>query len=123
MPSLRAAHRRVIANAAYGRTPVALHLCADHEVPISPALLSLRSYASARDWTIALEVIERESPAVPVQRRACWPELEEAITSGRVSGVVTLARSMWPIDGMMHDWLDDHHAFVVAVTREEVTAP
>lgn len=115
------ARRRNLAYAASGsiqRASVLLYACLPSG-DTDQVLTQLRTYATARDWHVAAELVDRASISQPPTERPQWTTLKQLIESGQAQGIVTPARRMCglrdPEQTQLDTWLATHNAFVVAV--------
>lgn len=121
--------RRNIASAASGgiqRASVVLYACVPAGNP-ERVLADLRTYAAARDWTVAGEHVDHVSITEPTDQRPGWAQLTALIESGQAQGIVTPMRRMCglrePEQTALDTWLATHHAFVVHVWNRDRQAP
>ncbi|WP_301126701.1 hypothetical protein [Streptomyces cacaoi] len=112
----QSATRRTIVNAASGHTAVVLYACLPDGRDRDLIITELRAYAMARDWDTALEVVDH-APSTPLQERAGWPAVREAIRERRADGVVVLSPSMWDTTVRL-----DETSFVAFAVRDTPAA-
>ncbi|QNP70492.1 hypothetical protein IAG44_14280 [Streptomyces roseirectus] len=110
--------RRDLADAASGRVErvrVVLYACRpDGEAGV---LTELRVYATARDWVVVGELIDRTHPDSALDERPRWTRLKELVESGQAQGIVTPMRRLCgkceSERSLLDTWLAAHRAFVV----------
>lgn len=113
--------RRNLASAASGgiqRVRVVLYAC-QQTGDMDKLFTDLRTYAAARDWIVADELVDRVSVDEPPESRPEWAKLAQLIEGGQAHGIVTPMRRMCglrePEQIRLDTWLATHHAFVVNV--------
>lgn len=112
--------RRVIHDAAAGRTTVGLYICtADPHTTVAKAIEVLSRYADARDWE-AVEIILDTAPLTqPLDSRDAWIGVRESITARHIEGVVALeghtCDTETPTREPLLQWLAARGAFLSVV--------
>ncbi|MFB8172519.1 ATP-binding protein [Kitasatospora purpeofusca] len=78
---------------AVRRVPVALYIAAGGETAAGPLTHRARAFAEARDWTVALSVVD-DDPTCPLDQRPGWQVIADALSARTVDGVVTWTHDM-----------------------------
>ncbi|MDY0815737.1 ATP-binding protein [Kitasatospora purpeofusca] len=78
---------------AVRRVPVALYIATSGEAAAVPLTRHARAFAEARDWTVALTIVD-DDPTRPLDRRPGWQVITDALNARTIDGVVTWTRDM-----------------------------
>lgn len=115
-------HRRRALHDA--RTTVALYACTESESETTAATFeTLRRYALAREWHVAVELLDHAPLESPLAERPGWARARDAITAREIEGVVALHdQTCTGHNAQLLAWLAEHAAFLATVeTSDERT--
>ncbi|MFJ8934012.1 hypothetical protein ACIRLA_46355 [Streptomyces sp. NPDC102364] len=110
--------RRTIAEAASGfptRVRVALYGCVEDEAEGTEILVGLRRYATARDWDVAVDVVDIGPKSLQRDHRTQWPRVRELIEQHLLDGIVVPSESHLACDAVersgLRTWIQHKGAF------------
>ncbi|MFJ9125696.1 hypothetical protein ACIRJS_16535 [Streptomyces sp. NPDC102340] len=110
--------RRELAEAAAGfptRVRVALYGCVEDDAEGVEVLVGLRRFATARDWDVAVDVVDIGPKALHRDHRAQWPKVRELIEQHLLDGIVAPSESHLATDIVqragLRTWIQRKGAF------------
>ncbi|WP_406114090.1 ATP-binding protein [Kitasatospora purpeofusca] len=75
------------------RVPVALYIATSGETASASLIRRSRAFAEARDWTVALSIVD-DDPTCPLDQRPGWQVIADALSARTIDGVVTWTHDM-----------------------------
>ncbi|MFE4519075.1 hypothetical protein ACFRMQ_33365 [Kitasatospora sp. NPDC056783] len=75
------------------RVPVALYIATSDEITAHAFTGQARAFAEARDWTVALTMVDND-PTPPLDQRSGWQVITNALNARTIHGVVTWTHDM-----------------------------